>query len=208
MKAVPHTIDNLCKKDKSQVIEMLKQLNELKKRCASLETEIESQTLENQRISGRDDVLAQQLDATESKLFEFVELSKDAQSKIESLTLNLQKIQSDNNLIKTRISESESEVELLRETYRQLQLKHDHVLVETGVLSRFPTKEIGTNTTDYSTTQGEIGIQAPEVSQDQNSSLTEQKFSSTQFVSETSGLTNLQEPDQDVLELIKLLNNL
>ena len=107
MKTVPHTIDNLCKKDKGQV--MLKQLNELKKRCASLEAEIESQTLKNQRISGRDDVLAQQLDVKESKLFEFVELSKYAQSKIESLTLNLQKVQSDNNIMKTRISESESE---------------------------------------------------------------------------------------------------
>lgn len=197
-KEIPHTIDNLCKKDKGQVIEMLKQLNELKKRCSNLESAIDEKNHENQRINGRNEVLSQQLESIEAKLFESVELSKDAQSKIEILTTNLQNIESDNNLFKSRIRDSEAEVQNLRKSYHELNLKYDRILVDTSVLCGNTTVEQATSTDDYAIKQRSVEVQVGE-SAFQN--LSNDSSHSEVFTD------SLQEPDKDLIDLIKLLNH-
>jgi hypothetical protein len=42
MITISHTLDNFSKREKEKVFELLKQLNELKKRCTSLEQELEA----------------------------------------------------------------------------------------------------------------------------------------------------------------------
>ena len=72
--SVPHTLDNLCKSDKEKLMEMIKQLNEVQKRCNALEIELENLQQENQRLNGREDVMKSQLEAMENKLFDAVEI--------------------------------------------------------------------------------------------------------------------------------------
>ena len=87
MSSLPHTLDNLCKSDKEKVVEMLKQLNELKKRCNTLEQELDTSHNENLRLIGREEIMKKQLESMEIKLFDSVELSKKSQAQVEQLTI-------------------------------------------------------------------------------------------------------------------------
>ena len=122
MASIPHTLDNLCKKEKDKVVDMLKQLNELKKRCASLEKELNDKQLENQRLTGQTEGMSQQLDATQAKLIEYIELSKESQTQIEQLSLKLQKSESEKKVLTARYRDCQAEVSSLKDQIRQLRM--------------------------------------------------------------------------------------
>jgi hypothetical protein len=138
MSALPHTLDNLCQREKEKVIEMLKQLNEMKKRCAALEQSLESGRLENQRLSGREEVISRELESSQARLIETVESSKDAQVQVEDLSLRLQQSESDRRVATARVRESQAEIQALSDAVRRARLKRDRLMTVTWTQARPP----------------------------------------------------------------------
>lgn len=157
----PHTLDNLCKKDKDKVVEMLRQLNELKKRCTALEQELDEKRLDNQRLEGRDDVMTQQLEAIQSKLIESVQVSKDSQNQIEQLTSKLQKSESDKKLLQARLKDAQTESMSLHDQIRLLQQKHECLHANVGINCRIVTCDKMVNTEDTALNLMNAAVQAP-----------------------------------------------
>jgi hypothetical protein len=129
---LPHTLDNLCSPEKEKVVDMLKQLSELKKRCTVLEETLEGKQRENEKNGGREEVLARQLDSIQGKLLETVESSGELQQQIEGMSLKLQKAQSEGRALSLRLQDSQAEAKSLRDNIREIEAVHNRVLVATG----------------------------------------------------------------------------
>ncbi|EAY20662.1 tropomyosin, putative [Trichomonas vaginalis G3] len=157
--SLPHTLDNLCKQDKDKLMELIKQVNELQKRCNLLEQENNSKQAEIQRLSGREDVMKNQVEALETKLFDAVEISKTAQARIEQLTSEVQKVEAGRKSARARYREAQAEITSLRDTIRELKLKHERIHVETGVQTKNNYCSRTTNTEDSSINLNDIEIQ-------------------------------------------------
>ena len=183
----PHTIDNLCKSEKAKVVEMMKQLSELRKRSVSLQAEIDAQILVNQKLEGSGDVMTQQLAQSEQKLFDAIQLSKNEDYQIDRLTQQLQKTQSERNRAQAKHIQSSAEVEALREEYRQLKLKYDHVLVDTSSQCISKTNDMSVNTDDLKENCTSITCDSIQMN---------------------SGSETGSQIDDDTITLIKMLNNL
>jgi chromosome segregation ATPase len=146
MSTAAHTLDNLCKQEKQKVFEMLRQLNELKKRCTSLEEDIGSKQLECERLSGREEIIAKQLEETQAKLFAALESSKDSQVKIDELSLRLQKSDSERKAVCIQYRDLQGETQSLRDTIRQLRSASGKILVTTSVQCRILSCDKAINT--------------------------------------------------------------
>lgn len=225
MSGLPHTLDNLCKKEKDKVFDMLKQLSELKKRCTALEKELNEKQLENQRLSGQTESMTHQLEAVQSKLIEYIELSKGSQSQIEQLSIKLQRSDADKKTLAARYRDSQAEVTSLRDQIRQLRLKHEHIYANASVNCRIITCDKGTNTFDTSLSLRDQAVQypiestfvdqlPPSTTPNQNTtyqtSMTFTSMEQTNYQVENSPeYSNLQtETDEDLTKLICMLNNL
>ena len=161
MSNLPHTLDNLSKKEKDRVVDMLKQLNELKKKCTGLEQQLESKQLENERLSGREEVMRKQLEATESKLLEAIQLSKESQNEIEQLSLKVQKSESEKKQLNTRLRDAHAETQSLKDAIREIRLKHEKVLVSAAVQCKIITCDRSSNTEDTSLNLQNAVVQVP-----------------------------------------------
>lgn len=225
MSGLPHTLDNLCKKEKDKVFDMLKQLSELKKRSAALEKELNEKQLENQRLSGQTESLSHQFEAVQSKLIEYIELSKESQAKIDQLSMKLQRSDADKKTLAARYRDSQAEVTSLKDQIRQLRLKHEHIYANASVNCRIITVDKSSNTFDSSLNLRDQAIQYPIEStfveqlpppstsrQNTNyqTSITFPTMDQTNYQIENSPeYSNLQtETDEDLTKLICMLNNL
>jgi uncharacterized phage infection (PIP) family protein YhgE len=159
--SLPHTLDNLCRQEKDKVQEMLRQLNELRKRCTSLEREIESKRSENQRLTGREDILTSQLEAVQSKLLSVVEISKDAQGQVEQLSLKLQKTETKKKTLQAEYRESQIEAQRLQEKMAELQSKHLRTTISIGLQCGAPTCDRSSNTESSAISLHSAAVQVP-----------------------------------------------
>lgn len=146
---LPHTLDNLCKADKDKLVEMIKQLSEMKKRCAALEHELENKKTESERLLAREGILKAQIESTENKLYDAVEISKGSQARVEQLTSELQRSEAGRKSARARYRESQAEITQLRDAIRELKLRHERILVDTSVQTRVNICSRGINTDDY-----------------------------------------------------------
>ncbi|OHT08104.1 tropomyosin [Tritrichomonas foetus] len=228
MSGLPHTLDNLCKKEKDKVIDMLKQLNELKKRCATLEKDLSEKQLENQRLTGQTEGMSHQLEATQAKLIEYIELSKESQAQIEQLSLKLQRADADKKVLSARYRDSQAEVSSLRDQIRQMRMKHERVHVNAGITCKIVTCDKSSNTIDTALNLRDQAVQFPiestfiEVLQPSvpNQMATSQMFQSmsvsnnspyrdsSRSIENIPEYSNLQtETDDDLTKLICILND-
>lgn len=225
MSGLPHTLDNLCKKEKDKVFDMLKQLSELKKRCSALEKELNEKQLENQHLSGQTESLKHQYEAVQSKLIEYIELSNESRTKIDQYSLKLQRSESDKKNLAARYRDSQAEVTSLRDQIRQLRLKHDHIYANASVSCRIITCDKSSNTFDTSLNLRDQAVQypiestfveqlPPSSSSRQNAnyqtSISFPTMEQTNYQIENSQeYSNLQtETDEDLTKLICMLNNM
>lgn len=223
MSTLPHTLDNLCKKEKDKVLDMLKQLSELKKRCSSLEKELNEKQLENQRLSGQTETLTHQLETTQTKLYEYIELSKESQSQIEQLSLKLQKSEADRKVLSARYRDSQAEVTSLKDQIRQMKMKHERIYANASVTCRIITCDRSSNTFDSSLNLRDEATQYPIdstfVEQNHTTQTPNSYQPATSFANSTQTFafkdensqeySNLQtETDEDINKLIFLLNNM
>jgi hypothetical protein len=117
---IPHTIDNLCKQEKQRVFDMFKHLTELQERCTSLEEQLASKQLDLERCAGREESMSRQIDATQTKLFQSIELSKELQIQNQDLSDKLIASESRRATLTGQLRDSQTESETLRETIRDL----------------------------------------------------------------------------------------
>jgi chromosome segregation ATPase len=222
MAAVRHTLDNLCQKEKDKVLELLRQLNEFKKRCAALEQEIESKTRDNTRLLGRDEVTAHELEATQTRLIEAIEVWKQAQLQIENLSLRLQTAESHRKAISARLRDSEADVEVMREKMRRSQQKYDRRMVSTSTQTRplLDHKESNTVSSaldlretavqmgdDPMPRQSEVMPTEPEPPQQHCTEEVQQQPTQSTDASLPSGPTShVSAPDDELFRLISILN--
>jgi hypothetical protein len=159
MCSLPHTLDNLSKKEKEKVFEMLRQLNELKKRCASLEQQLEVTEHEHQRLAGREELRSRQLESTEAKLLEAVELAKESQVEVESLTAQLQTCESERESLTATFHDCQSEGKSLRDAMDQFKPRGDRMLVTTSTQARIILCEAACGTADPATDRHAAAVQ-------------------------------------------------
>lgn len=212
-KSLPHTLDNLCASDKEKVVEMLRQMNELKKRCATLEQDLTNRQVENERLSGREEVICRQLESTQTKLYEAVEQSKNSQTHIEQLTQKLQKSDAENKAIKARLRDSEAEAQRLRETANEMRLLTEKLTITTSVQCSPPTIDKNINTIDTALDLTNTAVQHSDepASQPakQEASVSQTATSIETAVVQSRELTEASyrsEVDPELAELITLLN--
>lgn len=141
-----HTIDNLCKRDKSYVVETLKELNEFRKRCTILEGQIAAVDAEQNRLLTLDATLMKQIELTEEKMLEATAISSAAHGSIAQLTIDLQNSETENEHLKSRLLETESDIVTAKEVLRQLQVRYDKIVVDTSVMCVQGQNHIETNT--------------------------------------------------------------
>ena len=212
--ALPHTLDNLCKADKDKLMEMIKQLNEVKKRCNALEQESEALQSENQRLTGREDIMKQQLESMETKLFDAVEISKGSQARVEELTSALQKAEAGRKSARARYREAQNEISSLRDQIRELKLKHERIYVETSIQTSFYRTDRAINTDDTSINKVNEAVQC--LPRDINKTQTRiQSYSTTQNTTispdaldsfESAQSHSYNDCDDDISNLVALLN--
>jgi chromosome segregation ATPase len=159
MSGLPHTLDNLYKREKDKVLEMLRQLNELKKRCSVLERDLDAKELEKQRLSGREEVMTRQLEETQAKLLEAVEASKESQVQIDDLSLKLQKSEADQKALTARYHDSQAEAQSLGERMRQLRQKHQRLVLTASTQTKIVLCDKSANTFDTSIDKTETAVQ-------------------------------------------------
>lgn len=193
---VEHTIDNLCKPEKGKVVEMLKQLNELRKRCTVLEGLIETAHREEQHILSREAEIVQQIEDTEEKAVEATDLSRVAQDTIRGISTSLQNSETENQNLKSRLVDTKEETETMVDILRQLSIRYDRIHVDTAVLCLPDRVEVAENTVD------ERSMRDAET-QLQNRVLSTTAFEETEDVPWDSVC---DDADDDVRALIDLLN--
>lgn len=209
--SLPHTLDNLCKADKDKLMEMIKQLNEVKKRCNALEQEVDSLQSENQRLTGREDVMKSQLESMETKLFDAVEISKASQSRVEALTTGLQKSEAGRKSARARYREAQAEISSLRDTIREMKLKHERIHIDTSIQTNFSRANRATNTTDTSINHVDESVQcqANEIGKTQTRI---QSYSSMHNTAQPETICSFESSQQtedfteDISTLVALLN--
>lgn len=202
---------------------MLRQLNELKKRCNALEQQLEAKQLENERLAGRDEVMTKQLEATQAKLVEAIELSKDSQTQIEQLSLKLQKSEAEKKALTARMKDAQAESQSLKENVRKMRMKHEKIMVTASVQCRIVTCDKSCNTEDTSLDLQTVAVQVPAeatFAQPMKSNISqmprhESTFGNTQDVTsfmmpqESSINPACQtEADEDLTQLICILNQI
>lgn len=141
-----HTIDNLCKRDKSKVVEMLKELNEFRKRCTILEGQIAAVDAEQSRLLSRDATIMKQIEITEEQMLESTQISSAAQESIAQLTIELQNSETENESLKSKLMDTESDIATAKEVLRQLKFRYDKLVVDTSVMCIQEQNDIETNT--------------------------------------------------------------
>jgi chromosome segregation ATPase len=134
-----HTIDHLCPAHKAKVVELLKQLNELRKRCGFLESQIEAADAEEDRLERIHAGIGDKIEAEKQRLAEATSVAAAADDQIDRLAHEYEQIQSESGVLRFKIDESEQEVALLTSTYKQLRLKYDRVYADTGETIRATT---------------------------------------------------------------------
>lgn len=214
---LPHTLDNLCKADKDKLMELIKQVNELNKRCNLLEQENNAKQAEIQRLVGREDVMKNQLESLEAKLFDAVEISKSAQARVEQLTSDVQKAEAGRKSARARYREAQSEITSLRDTIRELKLKHERIHVETGVQTKNNYCSRTTNTEDTSLNLTDMEIQCridADLAKSQTkirsytmSQTTMQPESLDSYHSSSNHDPSFFECDDELAKIIEVLNN-
>jgi chromosome segregation ATPase len=127
---------------------MLKQLNELRKRCTCLEAQIAKERDRSAQLEERDTTMLREIDAIEAKFIEATELSRTANSEIQRVAIQLQQTETDNAVLRVKVASAEQECGALKETYRQLREKYDHILVDAGVMCIPELEDKGENTVD------------------------------------------------------------
>jgi chromosome segregation ATPase len=143
-----HTIDNLCPRHKAKVVEMLRQLNELSKRCGFLEAEFERVNGETQHLIDTNSAIAEKVTAEELGLREATRISESAQSQIQQLSLDFQNQQTETNRLRLMVADEETGVQSLRESCRLMRRKYVRICVDTGVSCRLKFVDRAENT-DY-----------------------------------------------------------
>lgn len=198
-----HTIDNLCKKDKNKIIELLKRLNELKKRCAFLESNINHQNMENQSIETKNDIITKQIDEINQKFNEESSLTSGFPKQLEDLQLAIQATETENLNLKAKIKDSTSEVSELTEVLKQLDSKYNRIKVDASVSCKFSKhREKCINTDDVTANYADAEVQNPERK-------TEADFYYEDLTSNTFGPvgTLFDAPDDEINSLISILNS-
>jgi chromosome segregation ATPase len=192
----PQTLDNLCSSDKTKVVEMLKKLNQLRKRCTLLEQEFEIRQREKEKEASQQEVLAHQLEVVQGKLLETVELSGKSQEEIESLSLKLQRVESERKSLSLRFHDSQLEAQSLRENIEEIELQHNHVLVTIATQTSHIYCDKSCNTLESAVNLQNAIVQ---VSPDALRRHSQVLPSPDRFYSKTlSPITPLKEPDSDL----------
>jgi chromosome segregation ATPase len=134
--ATDHTIDGLCRRHKSKVVEMLQQLNELRRRCGALEREVETARSQTQHLIESNSAISQRIDAEEQSLLAAAEASDSAHGRIQQLALELRNRQTETRAARTRLEEDEAQIDVLREVYKQARGRHDRLRIDAAVQFR------------------------------------------------------------------------
>jgi predicted RNase H-like nuclease (RuvC/YqgF family) len=127
-----HTIDNLCPPHKQKVMELLKQINELSKRCGILESQIAIVNTEHQTQQNINSEMRQKIEMEELRLQEATHLSVSAHEQIQRLTTEFQRKDAEVGLLKIKVNESKREVSTLNTSYQELHMKYDKCYQDTG----------------------------------------------------------------------------
>lgn len=194
-----HTIDNLCKRDKNKMIELLKQLNELKKRCAFLDSSINNQNLENQRVEIKNDVISKQIEDVEHKFNESSNISKEYPKQFEEFTLAIQVSETECANLRAQIEDSESQAAELREVLNILNSKYNRIYKDASVSCFAKCKEKETNTDDVTQNYVDCELQIPERK-------VEKDFLYEDFTTNNPIGTYFDAPDDEITSLIAILN--
>jgi chromosome segregation ATPase len=121
-RAIRHTLDNLCSDEKEKVMQMIKQLNELQKRCTDLEQVLERSYRDKDKLIKLKEGMSHQLEETQMKLLQAAKSSRESQQQIEALPLRLENIESERRTLTSYFHSSQLEVQSLRETLREIEL--------------------------------------------------------------------------------------
>lgn len=196
-----HTIDNLCKRDKREVVETLKQINELRRRCTILECQIARVDQEQTKLLSRDATLMKQIELTEEQMLETTETSRSVHENITQLTIDLQSSETENEDLKSRINDLESDIAISKQILSQLKSKYEKICVDTSVLCTQEHTEIETNTDD------------PVGKSDVQSQVLNREMTASSFLNDDTGTempvgwgSIIEDADEDVSLLIALLN--
>jgi chromosome segregation ATPase len=157
-----HTIDHLCPPHKRKVVELLKQLLELRKRCSILENELEAAGTEENRLNQISANLTHQIEAEEVRLLEATRLSAAAREQLQKLTADYERESKQAVLLRVKASESRDEVAALNTTYQQLRVKYDKHYRDTGETFRAETAEVETQTKERHFANQECEAPPPE----------------------------------------------
>jgi hypothetical protein len=194
-----HTIDNLCPKHKAKVVEMLRQLNELSKRCSFLEAQFERANAETQYLIDTNSTIAEKITTEELGLLEATKISEFAQSQIVQLSLEFRNQHSETGKLRLMVEDEELAVQSLRESYRLMRRKYDRVFVDTGVNCRNKFVDRAENTDDIRWKHADTEVQVP--NRDSQSEIYPFDDDSEMPLQETA-----YEVDDDTSSLILMLN--
>jgi chromosome segregation ATPase len=155
-------IDYLCPVHKAKVVELLKQLNEIRKRCGILESEIDAAGTGEQKLTQINADMAHKIEAEELRLLEATQISALARDQIESLTSEYERKETEWARLKRKVNETRHEVTTLNESYSQLRTKYDRLYQDTGETFHADTIDIGNQTEERRFADKECEAPPPE----------------------------------------------
>lgn len=154
------TLENLSKAEKAKIIDFLKQLKQLKKRCLSLEKESNAKKEDKINLEQQGGNSALKLEEMQNKLIETIEKSKITQNEIEELTLKIQSAETEKNTEQHRLNQAQRDINDIKNDIETINKMHNKEYVEASTNLRIITYDEGSNTYCSSVSLCDVDIQA------------------------------------------------
>jgi chromosome segregation ATPase len=193
------TLDGLCLRHKLKVVELLQQLNKLRRRCCELERDVENAHSHTRHLVESNSTISQHIEAEEQSLLAAAQASDSAHTRIHQLALELRNHQTETRMMRTRLEEDEAQMEVLREAYTQAKRRHSRVHIDAAVQFR-PTVVDRAENTHKRRQFADSAAQAP--GRDSNSEVA--PFEDSTSLVRAAG--EVHEVDDGTTSLILLLN--
>jgi hypothetical protein len=100
---IEHTIDNLCPEHASKVVEMLKQLTHLRRRCHALEEQLGCVHNTESDLIRLNAEMEESIPIEENDLWEATQRSSNDQETIRSLTIKHQQLETETSLLRLKV---------------------------------------------------------------------------------------------------------
>jgi chromosome segregation ATPase len=130
------SIDGLCPRHKSKVVEMLQQLNELRRRCRALEREGETARSQTQHLVESNSAITRQIEAEEQSLLAEAQASDAVHARIQQLAVELRNREIETRTIRARLEVGEAQLDTLKEVYAQARRRHGRLRIDAAVQFR------------------------------------------------------------------------